>query len=272
MSHDGPTPAAASTDGSSRPCVDGQILTHVTNSIGYITLSRPQKRNALSRQMWRAIPSVVSQLCADDEVNVLVIIGDGTTFSAGADLSDVLTATANEASAHEYCSSIVEALLAVARAPKPTIAQISGMASGGGAEIALATDIRVGDSTAKMQLPMTRLGVVPDEFTLQRLLALVGPSIARSVLFSADAVNAQTCQRVGLINHLVTDTQLSGEVEKLAESFSAGSARSIHETKRLLLGDEMNLDARQLIYGMVSSFTSGDVEKAATAFMHGISP
>jgi enoyl-CoA hydratase/carnithine racemase len=178
----------------------GEVRTEVRDGVGWITLSRPEKRNALTVAMWRALPKAVRALADRQDLVALVLQGAEGTFGAGADLTDIVAATESRATATEYCLDVVTALHAVATAPLPTVAVISGVAAGGGAELALACDLRIADPGAKITFPFARMGVVPDQLTLQRLAATVGPSRARRLVLTGETVDAAQALAIGLVD------------------------------------------------------------------------
>jgi enoyl-CoA hydratase/carnithine racemase len=251
-------PAAADT---------GEIRIDRHGNIAHITLSRPHKRNSLTVTMWGNLETAVTKLGRSDTLDAIVLTGEGGAFSAGADLSEVHAATESRPAAEVYCHAIVRALAAVASSPVPTVALLNGVASGGGAEIALAADIRLGLPGAAMQFPMSRLGVVPDALTLDRLVGAVGPVRAHRLLITAQLVDAQACRQIGLIDELLdeTDTEptLSSLVDELARTRNPGHYRS----KELLLGTA-GRSVEEYAEEMVASFVAGEVRRRAQQWMN----
>lgn len=246
----------------------GEVLGHIDGQLGVVTLARPGKHNAMTRSMWAALPVVLHRVASCSGVEAVVIRGADNSFSAGADLSEVLAATASEDEATEFCTGVVSALLAVARCPLPTIAALQGVAAGGGAEIALAADLRIAEHGATLQLPLARLGVVPDGFTLQRLISLAGPSAARLLLFAGRAMEAEHCLRIGLMDEVVPHGSLDDAVRSLARAFAAGSPYALQRTKQLLLATEAQAGLSDLVTEMAQSFVHGDVAANASRFLH----
>jgi enoyl-CoA hydratase/carnithine racemase len=244
----------------------GLVETHTEASIGFITLNRKGKHNAMTREMWRALPEAVETLSSAPGVASIVIQGADGSFCAGADLSEVLAATRSMEAATEYCTTVVDALLALAYSPKPTIAAMSGVAAGGGAELALATDLRFADESSSLQLPLARIGVVPDDFTLRRLLALGGPAVARLMLFGGESMSASRCLAMGLVDVVTTQGGLDEAIKAHVGAFSTTSPYAIREIKALLIADELGAQVEDLVNGMAKSFVAGDVEKFARRF------
>lgn len=241
--------------------VDGQV----NGPIATITMSRAEKRNALTIAMWTRIAELATELPALPGVRLVVLRGAAGVFSAGADLNDVLAATAGEDAAARCGQAVVSALFAVARCPVPTVAAIDGVAAGGGVELALAADNRIATPASTLQLPFARLGVVPDALTLNRLVALAGPATAQWMVMTASPVSAEHCLRTGLIDELAADG-LDNALADLAGKISRTSATALTRARELLWASQPPLDAGTAASEMIQSFLSGDVATAAGRF------
>jgi enoyl-CoA hydratase/carnithine racemase len=251
---------------SGRRYASGLVETHIEGNIGFITLERRGKHNAMTQEMWTALPGAVESLSSVSGVVSIVIQGAGGSFCAGADLSEVLEATESMEAATDYCTTVVDALLALAYCAKPTIAAMSGVAAGGGAELALAADLRFAEESSYLQLPLARIGVVPDDFTLRRLLALGGPAGARLMLFGGQSMSASRCLAMGLVDVVTPAGVLQEAINEHVGAFSSASPYAIREIKALLVADEIGAEAKDLAVGMAKSFIAGDVEKFARRF------
>lgn len=239
----------------------------VRGGVGTITMDRPGKHNAMTVEMWSRIPELIDECAAATDVDCIVIRGAHGSFSAGADLNEVLLATSSTSEAEHFCRTVVTALLAIGRSDVPTIAQLSGIASGGGAEIALACDLRIADDSARLQLPLAGLGVVPDDFTLHRLVGLVGSSTSRYMLMTGQALDASTCLRSGLVHQVVPATELADTVEQVAASVRSKSRYAMRNIKDQLVARELALAVQEMTAPMVASFVHGDVAASASAFL-----
>lgn len=245
----------------------GEIGSVVGDSIGWLTMARPEKRNALTRAMWGAIPGVMHALAAREEIVMVALRGAEGTFGAGADLEDVLAATAGRSEAIAYATQVVAALLAVATSPLPTIALVEGVAAGGAAEIALACDLRFAEPDASFAFPFARLGIVPDRFTLRRLAALVGPSAARHLVLKGETIDASRALELGLVDEVVESGELAAVAREWAAPLGRASRRARAEMKRVLLEGEETGDVAALIGPMVESLVGGEVREAALRFV-----
>ncbi|GAB5458762.1 MAG: enoyl-CoA hydratase-related protein [Henriciella sp.] len=202
-----------------------------------IVLNQPEKRNALSQDMWAAIPALVAKADADPEVKVLLIHGGDTgIFSAGADISEFETTYATAQSAKASGETIAAALDAVENCSKPVIAAIEGACVGGGVSLAMACDIRIAANTAKFGVTPGKLGLVYPAGDTKRLLDAIGPSATKNILFTGKIFGADEAARISLIDHLVADGAALSEAHKLAEQIASISQWSTRAIKRMIKG------------------------------------
>lgn len=254
-------------DTNEQPVPSGEVRVEVHNTVATLTLSRPSKRNSMTLSMWHDVTHTVTELGSHPDVRLLVLTGDGDAFSAGADLNEVCAATRDLESARVYCRGVVQALYTLISYPLPTIAAINGVASGGGVELALATDVRVAAPTATLQLPMGRLGVVPDALTLDRLVRTVGPGRAQWMLLTGRAFDADTSLRIGLVDEVAAAGKLDESVERLVADIVRTSSRALRRTKELMdASSALAEDVESAAAAMVDSFLSGEVAAAARSF------
>ena len=184
---------------------DEPIVVTKSDSVATIWLNRPDKRNAMSHEMWTALAESCHELALDRSVRVLVVRGVGGHFCAGADIGGFTSGMSAE-----YQAQNREAEEALAAFPRPTIAFITGSCVGGGVQIAGACDLRFADTTAKFGITPARLGIAYPTYALERAVRLVGPSAAKHLLFSAELIDAERALRIGLIDELLEtdDAQL----------------------------------------------------------------
>jgi len=245
----------------------GEIQVDVVDGLGWITIARPEKKNALTIEMWCALPGALRSLADRNGVVGVVLRGQDGNFGAGADLEDVLAATAGADEAEAYCTDVVRAILALATTPLPTLALLEGVAAGGAAELAIACDLRFADPGSSLTFPFARLGVVPDRFTLGRLVALVGASTARRVVFTGESIAASRALGLGLVDEVVAPMGLDAAVSAWATTLGKGSRQARADMKALFLEGEAVRDIASLIGPMIDSFVSGDVRAAALRFL-----
>lgn len=205
------------------------ILFDKKDGIGWARLNRPEKLNALSDQVFADLNTVLTACSDDDEIRVLVLTGSTTVFAAGADIGGMA-----EGSIGDACRLTDEAMRVserLADLPKPTIAMISGYALGGGLELALCCDFRLGDETAMVGLPEINLGIIPGGGGTQRLPRLVGYSRAAELIMTGDLIPAAKACDIGILNRVVPAAELEEAVMKLASKLMAKSALALRAAK-----------------------------------------
>ena len=202
--------------------------------VATLTLDRPAARNAIDRQMAAELAAVLADLAARPGVRALVVTGaGGHAFSAGADLRERVALTPAERSGHT--AAIEAAAEALAALPVPTIAAVRGFALGGGAELALACDLRVAATDAVFGFPEVRVGVFPGAGGVVRLPRLIGPGAARDLLFTGRRVGAQEAHRLGLVDRLVPPDDLLSAATALANEISGNAPLAVRAVKRALI-------------------------------------
>lgn len=206
------------------------IQTEIVDQIGWLTLNRPGYRNAISQEMWRAIPEKLSQM-HDAGAKVVVITGAGGNFASGADLEE-LEQIDNYARAQHFWHALSEAVDYLYGFEIPIIAMIDGACIGGGLLLSIACDMRYASNDATFGVPVARLGIVLDDENIARLTYLVGPAFAKEMLFTGDAISAQEALSIGLINKVEDKTSLRTTVEKIAKKIIENGYASIIESKR----------------------------------------
>jgi enoyl-CoA hydratase/carnithine racemase len=200
--------------------------------IGWITFNNPQRRNAVSPDMWEAIPLILDRFEADPTVRVIVLRGAGQeAFVSGLDISqfDQRYASA-ESEAHQRGLS-QQANDRVFGCPKPTIAMIHGFCIGAGVQIACNCDMRLAGAGARLGIPAGKLGIGYPAKSLQRLLVLLGPVRVKEMVFTARLFTAAEAQAMNLVNSAVPDAELEGEVRKLCATIAANAPLTLKAIK-----------------------------------------
>ncbi|GHJ44529.1 enoyl-CoA hydratase [Catellatospora sp. TT07R-123] len=183
----------------------------VTGPVATVRIDNQARRNAMTNDMWRSLPPLLARLGTDPGVRVLVLTGAGGTFCAGADITEV-----DELIAEGEDNLAVRAEQALAAFPKPALAAIEGDCVGGGCQLAAACDLRFAAEGARFGITPARLGIVYPASTTARLVALIGPSAAKHLLFSADLIDAGRALRIGLIDELHPAADLAARVAAFA--------------------------------------------------------
>ncbi len=172
------------------------LVVTLDGPVATLWLNRPEKRNAVTKAMWEGISARCDRLAYDEDVRVLVVRGAGNHFCGGADIGEL---GASDAS---YGQANAAAERALGSFPKPTVAFIQGSCVGGGAQIAMACDVRIADVTARFGITPARLGIVYPAFGVERAVQLLGPSATKHLLFSAELVDPERALRIGLVDEV----------------------------------------------------------------------
>ncbi|MET9390064.1 enoyl-CoA hydratase/isomerase family protein [Streptomyces sp. NPDC006624] len=197
--------------------MEPQLQYSVTDSVATVVIRHPEKRNAMTAAMWRALPPLLDEAAGDPAVQALVLTGAGGTFCAGADISTL------RGSPEEAQSLAVRAEEALAAFPKPTLAAIRGHCVGGGAQLAAACDLRFAEEGALFGVTPAKLGIVYPASSTRRLVSLVGPAGAKYLLFSGELIDAGRALRTGLVDEVLPEGELgkrTGEFTRILASRS----------------------------------------------------
>lgn len=210
-----------------------------------LTLNRPDRLNALNDAMLEELCVTLDRISGDDEVTVLIVTGAGRAFCAGADVSERLGSDApielRRLSMRRGPQAVIKK---VRHLEKPTIAMLNGAAAGAGLDLALACDLRVAASTAKLRVAYTSLGLVPGGGGCWFLPRLVGVAKALELIYANEPIGAEEACRLGLVNKTVMPEELQNEVSALARKIAANPPVTLRLDKQLLYrGLEMDLDA-----------------------------
>lgn len=183
------------------------VLTDTSDHVAVVTLNRPDKRNALSRDLMEKLVATLRKLDGDESVRVIVLRGDERAFSAGADIGALSQATSTEL----YTSGFSELWDEVALVRTPMVAAVAGYALGGGLELAMICDVIIAADDAMLGLPETGLGIIPGAGGTQRLVASVGKALAMDVLLTGRRLDAHEALISGLVSRVVPADELMAE-------------------------------------------------------------
>jgi enoyl-CoA hydratase/carnithine racemase len=202
--------------------------------VAVLTIDRPEKRNAMTAQMWAALPEVLAPLADDPAVRVLVVTGAGPSFCAGADISHLLSGTDPADPMADVRRDNLAAQAALRDFPKPTLAMIRGHCIGGGVEIAAACDLRFTDPTGVFGVTPAKVGIVYTPASTKTLIDLVGPSMTKYLLFSGELLDSATALRCGLVDRVLPAEELEPEVRRFADVLASRSALTQRATKEVV--------------------------------------
>lgn len=212
------------------PAESAPLLVRQTEGVLWLTLNRPQARNAMNDEVRALLLHHLGAAAAAD-VRAVVIKGDERAFSAGADVNEMDGDPGTIARMLEEGRAIVDG---IARLPKPVIAAVRGHAAGSGFSIAMACDIIVADETAVFHSSFAKLGLIPDWAATYWLARQVGLYRAKEIIFSARPVSAGEARELGLVSWLWPAAEFDAELRRLAHELASGPTLALGIAKRLL--------------------------------------
>lgn len=246
------------------------IRLDIAAPLAEIVLNKPERRNALSVDMWAAIPGLVAEANANPEVKLILLHG-GTAgaFAAGADISEFETIYATTDAARASAQHIADALNAIETSEKPVIAAIEGACVGGGVSLATAADLRIAGADAKFGVTPGKLGLVYPAGDTRRLLAAIGPGATKDILFTGRIFSAEEAKSIGLIDRLVAPGTALDAARAWAGEIAAVSQWSVRAIKRMIRGlqngwTEETEDAQALF---LHGFANEDFKEGYKAFL-----
>lgn len=193
------------------------IEINIDNSIGTITLNRPEQLNAINFEMWGDLKTAAEYLSTQENVRVVILKGAGNkAFSSGADIKDFPAHRSSSSLAREYAMSFEGALDAIEQMPKPTISMINGICIGGGCELSMATDLRIASTSSVFAVPVAKIGVLVGYNEMRRLVQLVGRGHASNLLLTARKIDGYEALKIGLITDLIDSSNLVDFTYQLA--------------------------------------------------------
>jgi len=210
-----------------------RMIARIDGAIGWMIFNNPARRNAVSLDMWAAVPAILDRFESDPAVRVIVLRGEGEkAFVAGADISQFEQQRSSRESVAHYDSVARQAGLRLERMEKPTIAMIRGFCIGGGVGIAAGCDLRIAADDAKFGVPAARLGLGYGAEGVQRLLNLVGPANTREIFYTARHFTAAEAQGMGFVNRVTTMDELEEYVRSYCAMIAGNAPLTLKALKR----------------------------------------
>ena len=245
------------------------VLVNIQEGIATVTINRPDKLNAMNTQVARELVDTFEKLESQDSVGAIILTGQGSkAFSAGADISYMSTISADESVEYAKLGQLVTNTIEQVR--QPTIAAVNGFALGGGCEVAMSCDIRIGSENARLGQPEVTIGIPPGWGGTQRLMRIVGPAKAKELVYTGRMVKAQEAQQIGLLNAVVPQDSLMEEVQKMAKTIISNSSMGVQMSKVAInRGRNADLDTGLSIELLAwrNCFTHPDRETMMKAFL-----
>jgi enoyl-CoA hydratase len=245
------------------------ILFERRGGIGYVTINRPDKLNALNRKVLDELDDCFHAIQDDEEVRVVILTGAGEkAFVAGADLNELATLAPLEG--RDFSRRGQGTLDLIENLGKPVIAAVNGYALGGGCELAMACALRIASENARFGQPEVKLGIIPGYGGTQRLTRLVGKGRALEMILSGEPIGAQEAYRIGLVNQVVPAAELAAAAETLARKIAANAPLAIKFVLEAVnRGLEMTREQGQFLEAVLFGLccTTADMKEGTQAFL-----
>ena len=249
----------------------GRVKAWTEGAALHIRFNNPAKHNALSVDMWEALPPLLERAEKDDAVRMVVFTGEGEkSFASGADISQFEDLRAAKEAVKRYEVLAEAALQGIHEFGKPTLACIRGYCIGGGVNVAIACDIRIASASSVFAIPATRLGLGYRFSALKNLVDLIGPGLAKDLFFTGRRLDAAQALRIGLVNRVVEVDELQRLLGEYVQSITTGAPLTIKAGKRIVrevLKPDADVDAELCRRLILDCFESEDYVEGRRAFM-----
>lgn len=245
------------------------LLFQVEEGIATLTFNRPKALNALNAELLAELSQVLDIVAGDENIRVLILTGAGDkSFVAGADISEL--AKCNPLSGKNFASNGQIAINKLQCLSIPVIAAVNGFALGGGSEIALACDFVYASENAKFGLPEITLGIIPGFGGTQRLPRLIGPSMAKEMIFTGKMISGAEAQSLGMVNRVLPAEALMTEVMTTAKAIAQKGKVSLRAAKQVInagLNVDLSTGCRMEVDAFALCMASEDGKEGTTAFL-----
>ena len=248
-----------------------RMIARKDGPIGWMQFNNPARHNAVSLDMWNAVPEIMAEFERDDDIRVVVLSGaGGKAFISGADISEFAEKRSSRETILEYNRIAGLANAAIIDFPKPTIAMIQGYCVGGGLGVALCCDLRLAADDARFAVPAAKLGLGYAFDGIKRLVDVVGPSFAKEIFYTARQFDAAEALTMGLVNRAVPAASIENYVRDYAGTIGGNAPLTINSVKLCVNEAVKDPDKRDLVAAQAAvdrCFASADYVEGRTAFM-----
>jgi enoyl-CoA hydratase/carnithine racemase len=255
---------------------EARVIVQRNGPVGSVVLSNPARHNAMSIEMWRALPPAIEDLDADPSVRAIVLKGAGQkAFVSGADISQFEQLRFDPAAQKRYDECVDAAYRAPARCSKPVIAKIRGICMGGGLGLAGMCDLRFCSTDARFRMPAARLGVGYGMEGIKRFVALIGVQNTLDIFFSARVFGAEDALRMGFVSKAVAPERLDAAVAEWTELVVGNAPLTLRAAKaaiNAILAEPGARDERAVAAALEACFTSEDYREGVRAFLEKRTP
>jgi enoyl-CoA hydratase len=213
----------------------GELIVKREGRVARIVFSNVAKHNAVTYDMWRALPPALRELDADRDVRAIIVTGAGDkAFISGADISQFASHRGSESARAAYNEAVEEGYRAMAAPLTPTIASIRGICYGGGLGLALACHMRICADDARFCIPAARVGLGYTYVGIKRLVDVVGPAFGAEIMATARVFNGAEALRMGVVNRVVAETELDAAVAETAGQIAAGAPLTVRAAMKAI--------------------------------------
>ena len=248
-----------------------KMLMRRDGAIGHMIFNQPEKRNAVSLEMWERAQEILDAFEADPEIRVVVLSGaGGKSFVSGADISEFESKRGTAEAQQHYNTQTAKVYERIERFPKPTIAMINGFCVGGGLNLACVCDIRICSDTLQIAMPAAKLALGYPFAAINRLKNIIGIANARHLMFTAQRVGAEDAYRMGFAQQLVAADDLEQIVTDYANTIAANAPLTVGAMKFIsvqTLADPADRDLDTCVSMVADCFASDDFKEGRRAFM-----
>jgi enoyl-CoA hydratase/carnithine racemase len=248
-----------------------RMIANKDGSIGWMQFNNPARHNAVSIDMWQAVPDILAEFERDDAIRVVVLHGaGGKAFVSGADISEFEEKRASAEAVAAYNEISTRASAAIIHFPKPTIAMIQGYCIGGGLALALCCDLRLAADNSRFAVPAAKLGLGYAYDGIKRLIDVVGPSFAKEIFYTARQFDTAEALQMGLVNRVVPAAEIETYVRDTAGMIGGNAPLTIRAVKLNVneaVKDPGQRDLAAAQAAVDACFASVDYVEGRTAFL-----
>jgi enoyl-CoA hydratase len=244
------------------------LLSSLENNILTVTINRPDKLNALNKDVFADLNKVLDEIYSNPAIRSVIITGAGPkAFVAGADISEFNGLTLEESKT--LAKSGQDTFFRIERSPKPIVACVNGFALGGGCELAMSCHFRIASENAKFGQPEVNLGLLPGYGGTQRLVQLIGKGRAMELLVSATMIDANTALQYGLVNYVVPQEELIAKAKSILDIINTKApiavAKCIESANAVFDETKNGYDVE--VNSFAACFVTEDMKEGTTAFL-----
>jgi len=248
-----------------------ELLITKKAAVGTITISNPNKMNAMSVQMWMDLPKAIRAFDADPEVRVIVITGQGEkSFVSGADISQFDTLRSSPKTQQDYEDAVADSMIAPLECSKPIIAKIRGFCFGGGLGLAAACDIRICSEDSTFRMPAARLGLGYGHTGIKRFTDVIGLANATDIFVTARRFDAPDALRMGFVSRVCAASEIDAIVDQYTQAISENAPLTVAASKfivRQVCAHPAEQDLDRAVEMVKTCFASEDFKEGRAAFM-----